>query len=88
MNAKTANKIYDILEKECGAWVSEREGFVYHQVNDEEDLTSEWRFCGKLGYGGKFWRANDRLYVNYYNEDQTKERDAMVERANKLLEQI
>ena len=85
MNAKTANQIYDILEKECGAWVSEREGFVYSQTHE---VIREWRFCGKLGFGGKFWRNNCRLYVNYYNEDKTKERDAMVERANKLLEKI
>jgi hypothetical protein len=71
MNTKTANKIYDILVKECGAWEEERNDFVLHQTREEEQMTREWRFCGKLGFGGKFWRNNDRLYVNYYNEDQS-----------------
>jgi len=85
MNEKTANKIYDILVKECGASETEREHFVYSQTSEE---IREWRFCGELGFGGKFWRNDDRLYVNCYNEDLTPKRSKMIEQANKLLETI
>jgi hypothetical protein len=85
MNHTTANLIYDILVKECGAFEEEREHFIIHQTTTE---IREWRFCGKLGFGGKFWNADDRLYVNCYNEDLTPERSKMIEQANKLLEKI
>jgi hypothetical protein len=84
MNEKTANKIYDILVKECGAFEDERKNFVYRQTTEE---IKEWRFCGKLGFGGKFWCSNSR-YVTCYNEDETPKRRKMIEQANKLLAEL
>ena len=88
MNTNKANKLYDILVEECGALETERENFVYHQTNDPEELVREWRFCGNLGFGGKFWRNDGRLYVNCYNEDMTPERQKMIDRANQRLSEL
>ena len=79
MNEKRANAIYDILTKECGAFDDERKSFVLRQTQDEP---REWRFCGLLGFGGKFWQG---MYVTCYKEDETPERKAMIEAANKKL---
>ena len=83
MNAETANKVYDILVKECGASEAERFSFVTEFTS--EVPTNEWRFCGNLGFGGKFWI---RGYVTCYQEDKTPERLAMIEKANEQLKVI
>lgn len=91
MNEKTANAIYDILVEECGApsHADSRMNFVQSQI---VEVVREWRFQGNLMFGGKFWRQeygrpsrNNSWYVNYYNEHQTPERDAMQEAANARL---
>ena len=84
LNEKQANAIYDILVEECGApeEAYDREYFVRHQTTDE---ISEWRFQGNLGFGGKFWNCNNRLYVNCYREDETPLRQIMIDVANKRL---
>lgn len=78
----TANAIYDVLVAEVGAAESDRGAFVHHQTKHEECV--EWRFCGSLGFGGKFWR-NGLWYVNCYSEDRTPERDKAMGKANALL---
>ena len=83
MNNQKANAIFDILVQECGAFGDDRLGFVYNQTTEP---VSEWRFCGKLGFGGKFWRNNGRMYVSCYPDDETPERMKMIEAANKRLE--
>lgn len=88
MNEKKANAIYDILVQECGAREDERPSFLFHQTAEQ---VSEWRFCGKLGFGGKFWRqggslfTKELIYVDCYKEDRTPERQAMIEAASKRL---
>ena len=87
------NKVYDILVEECEAYDGghERENFLYHQMKETtpDDPYSgpptEWRFQGALGFGGKFWRNNGKLYVNCYSEDSCPEREEMIEKANKRL---
>ena len=88
MNEKQANAIYDVLVQECGAFEDERQRFVYHQTHDPEEQLREWRFCGKLGFGGKFWRNAGRLYVNCYNKDMTKKRQKMIDRADERLAKL
>lgn len=36
-------------------------------------MESEWRFCGLLGFGGKFRNFSDRLYVDCYPENENPE---------------
>jgi len=86
---ETAEVIYTILVRVCGANPTMRENFVAH-FTDGLHERGEWRFSGKLAFGGKFWwnSHGDPFYVNYYNEDQTDERDAIVKEANEQLAQL
>ena len=86
ISPEKANKIYDILVEECDAEVAEAEkrNFVYSQIK-LSDGCREWRFVGRLGFGGKFWNNNDRWYVSCYREDETPDRLAMIEKVNKRL---
>jgi hypothetical protein len=83
MKKEIANKIYDVLVNEGGATEYMREAFVYAYELDE---ITEWRFSGNLGFGGKYWSQSNS--VNYYSEDETKDRDILVEKINKLLSDI
>lgn len=82
----TANLIYDILVKICGAAESERQGFVYDQTGNNP--TDEWRFRGLLDFGGKFWRNCGKIYVTCYKEDETPARLEIIEKANEALKKI
>ena len=84
LTPEQANAVYDILVQECGAWDRdyERQNFVMNQTTEE---VPEWRFCGKLGFGGKFWNNCGRRYVTCYREDENPERLKMIEAANKRL---
>jgi hypothetical protein len=79
-------EILRILIEECGWQPSDndRQMFTYHyDTADHEPL--EYRFMGALGFGGKLWAQADRLYVTCYQEDETQERHAMIDRANRRL---
>jgi hypothetical protein len=81
------NEVYDILMKQAGAiggW--QRESFVFHFMQSEPPR--EWRFQGLLGFGGKFWRNDGRIYVNCYSEDRTPARERMIEATNKALDEL
>lgn len=80
MTVERANTIYDLLVKIGGASESQREDFVYYHC---ERRTNEWRFCGYLGYGGKYFSAHNR--VSYYIKDTTPE---IIEIANTLNEEL
>lgn len=76
-------KIYDILVKECGAYDDAETRSAFRQLFPG---CGEYRFQGSLGFGGKVWASNNRVWVNCYNEDNTPERLAMIRRTNGLLE--
>lgn len=78
-----ANKVYDILVSLGSAREDERGSFVYNQINGE---CSEWRFCGNLGFGGKY-RAY-RNTVDCYKEDLTEERIIIIDKINSELSKI
>ena len=77
-----ANKIYDLLVSIGGADEYMRKSFIYHHTKDE---CSEWRFAGKLGFGGKY-RSNNR--VDCYLEDETPERKKIINELNEALSKI
>lgn len=60
LTEKMANKVYDILVAECGASdrPDDRQWFVCGQTRE---VVREWRFCGSLGFGGKFRRGALRM---------------------------
>jgi len=80
-----ANQVWEILVAACGASFEGdmREQFVYH-AQRESMGPLEFRFQGELGFGGKVYLEKPPR-VAYYPEDQTAERDEMVEAANEKL---
>jgi len=78
------NEVYEILVEKAGAHPSllEKMSFVRSQP------TPEYRFIGRLGFGGKFWVNLGRIYVNCYQEDMTDERRAIIEDANQALSSL
>ncbi len=84
MTKTLANKIYDILVT-IGAKESERESFLYYQTESEYQY-NEWRFQGKLAYGGKFY--NDTNTIDCYTEDLTPERERIINEINIKLKQL
>lgn len=74
-----------ILKDECGYAPSHYSGEFERTAVEG---CSEYRFCGSLGFGGKFRNNgnNENVpYVDYYQENKTPERDAAVQRANERL---
>ncbi len=89
MTEERARKIWAILVEhgEAGELDGDDEFFVrYHCALTQ--MYSEWRFCGLLGFGGKFRTDHDRVYVDCYPEDRTPERDALMEKINQLLKEM
>ncbi len=81
---KQAEAIFDVLVEECGAPNEEsidKENFVNTITNDFHS----YRFIGKLGFGGKFYRNGK---VGCYQEDFTSGRENSINRANKLIAKI
>lgn len=77
--------VYDVLVS-LGAGTSDSD---YSQwTNFWNGDGTEYRFCGLLGFGGKFWRANGRWYVNCYSEHETPERLALIAIADKQLARL
>lgn len=88
MDEAIANRIYDVLVEHAGAPEEGRESFVYHHVKEVWPPSTEWRFCGHLGFGGKFWVHHDDYTVTCYREDETPERMVIIENVNSLLKKL
>jgi hypothetical protein len=88
-----AAAIWQILVETCGASprTEDEADFVYHQIRED---CREWRFCGSLGFGGKFRirasieRPGSEWKVDCYSEDETPQRRRMVKKANAALENL
>ena len=80
MDAKFYEKVWDILVLDGGAYEPDRFSFVDCFVNKRSD---EWRFQGKLGFGGKYRAKNT---VDCYPEDQTPEIKNLINTINSKLE--
>jgi hypothetical protein len=83
------NKVWDILVEHAGALDRGhyRETFVAAFLTAKH-RAYEFRFGGHLGFGGKFWRTDNRFYVSCYHEDETPDRLAVIEATNKLLAEL
>lgn len=79
------HKVYDLLEKHVGAEPWHRDDFVQYLAYQRGE---EYRFCGNLGMGGKFYNNGGRLYVSCHKEDETDERYEAIETVNELLTEI
>lgn len=85
LDRNQANKVYELLVSVGGASERDRESFIYHHCESEYGC-GEWRFQGKLGFGGKYYSRNNR--VCFYTEDTTPERDQIRSQLNELLSEI
>ncbi len=93
LNETEANAIYTILVALAGAREDNRMDFVHSVLPDPnrswlKNGHEEYRFMGVLGYGGKFRNNSNRNnipHIDYYPENQTAERDAVVEQVNETL---
>lgn len=95
MTKEKANKVYDLfvsigghqylLVSIGGAYEPDRYSFIYHHTKDK-DGCSEWRFSGKLGFGGKYISGRNR--VDCYREDETPERIKLMDELNSALAKI
>lgn len=86
------SKIYDLLVEHAGAGIagsSPKETFVRFFAEPYEIYPcTEWRFCGVLGFGGKFWRYDGRYFITCYPEDSTPKRGEVIAKVNELLKQF
>ena len=79
-------KVYEILIKDCGANQEQRLNFLAYMTNS--DLPLEWRFIGKLGFGGKLYKQGKKMYVSCYPEDLNPERQEIINSVNEKLKAI
>ena len=72
----------------AGANLNERRLFeqAMFPEEDSDDYCHEYRFCGSLGFGGKYWQERNK--VTCYLEDETPERLEVIERTNQALERV
>lgn len=91
----TADQLWDILARTCGARTM-KEDFLFHVGNALEELKKpepfrglEYRFSGALGFGGKIYIEYHRApRVGCYKEDDTPKRLKMIDKANAELEKL
>lgn len=85
MTNEFATKVYELLVSIGGASAEDVDNFVYHHTEAKDECT-EWRFCGKLGFGGKYRSLTNT--VDCYSEDATVERIQLMEQLNRELEKL
>lgn len=84
LDATTAARVEELLRGECAGYYT---GFE-HYVTRPCRWGHEWRFGGRLGFGGKFHMVaglRPRMYVSCYPEDETPERRDLVAKVNAEL---
>jgi len=84
MTIDQSNKVFDVLKEYAGAHESMRNDFVWNHTSPNK--CSEYRFQGKLGFGGKY--RSERNTVDCYREDETPERLEIIRVTNKKLSEI
>jgi hypothetical protein len=78
------HRVYAALVYYAGAPAGEAENFVLHLSGDSPP--TEWRFCGSLGFGGKFYPES--MTVRCYPEDEDDRRRSFINNANTALRRI
>ena len=79
------DKVYNVLIQFGGCNERGRFDFVYHHARSSEPC-DEYRFCGNLGFGGKYRRRTNT--VDCYREDETPERIQAIDRLNTELAKL
>lgn len=77
--------LYQILIEHAGAPASGVASFITAQLQGDQPCP-EYRFQGKLGFGGKLYYDRARGFtVTCYSEDLTEERKGILEATNRAL---
>jgi hypothetical protein len=76
------SEVYSILVEKAGALEEERTDFMFHH-DREKSPCEEWRFRGKLGFGGKYYSRSNT--VSCYSEDLTPDRQKVIAETNEAL---
>lgn len=77
-----AARVFQVLVDIAGA--SNNDWLSFQRFMEEKG--SEFRFCGALGFGGKYWR--ERNAVTCYREDENKQRVAIMNKTNIALSEL
>jgi len=93
LSKEIANKVFDLLIEEAGAYEGNRNEFLFAQTRKPDEYykfggCTEFRFGGKLGFGGKFWNTNNRFCVSAYSEETGSIQAEIIEKVNNLLKPI
>ena len=86
VNEHWADLIFDLLHQEAGAEEKDREDFCLYLTKDGD--YKEFRFCGDLGLGGKFYLTRHEWRVNFYKEDSNARREALKIKVNDALKEM
>lgn len=86
VSRETYQKCWAILVEHAGAQAEDEERFLQYAEENPEYI--EYRFCGVLGFGGKFRHYRGHLYVDCYPESMTPERREVIEKVNALLKEV
>jgi hypothetical protein len=86
MSELMASSVYVLLCIYCGAPTDDDSAADFVLSQTSPHFPTEYRFQGHLGFGGKFWRNDERWYVTCYPEDETPKRLEMIEKTNRILE--
>jgi hypothetical protein len=76
-------KVFDLLQLVGGAHASLREDFLFHHLKED---CHEFRFQGRLGFGGKYYSRENR--VSCYSEDETADRVRLIAFLNAELAEL
>jgi hypothetical protein len=83
LTKQQATAVFNILVEHAGARADEQDQRSFVLEFTKERPTSEYRFMGGLGFGGKL--RFPRLTVDCYPEDETPARREMIEKTNAAL---
>lgn len=80
-------RCWDLLVEHAGASTDprERETFVHAFASPR---TTEYRFQGHLGFGGKFRRGHAKHYIDCYPEDLNPKTQEILDKVNSLIAEI
>jgi len=82
-----AYKVWEVLVKNANA-TGNGDGFVRALMAHNTKRPFEFRFIGSLDFGGKVWLDDNKFSVNYYREDFSELREAIVKKTNEELDKL
>jgi hypothetical protein len=87
---KFFSDVYDILVKLAGARSDEnnfeKHNFITSHLSTTQYRCHEWRFCGLLGFGGKYWSGRNQ--VDCYKENRGSKEKRIIEKTNAELAKL